>query len=223
MLRVAVVDDHPIALRGLRAVLGSVPEVEVVAAASGVAELPRTGNGAIDADVVVMDLYLEDHGPALAAVAAIAEHRPVLVVSASRHPADVVAALRSGASGYVTKHAAEEVYAEAVHAATGEGFFLSSELADLIDAELVGAAPSRRLPDAQLARDAPPLDRGELSPREREVLAHIAQGFTHQQIARRMGISVTTVNTHVARIRVKLKLGNKAQLAVAALRYPPRG
>ena len=209
MLRVALVDDHPIALRGMRAVLRSVPDVEVVAAASAVAGLPRTGDGAVDADVVVMDLYLEDDRPALAVIEAVAAHRPVLVVSASRNPADVVAALRSGASGYVTKNAAEEVYAEAVHAAAGQGFFLSSELADLIDAEL--------------ARDLPPRGRAELSPREHEVLAYVAQGFTHRQVARRMGISVTTVNTHVARIRVKLKLGNKAQLAVAALRYPMRG
>lgn len=222
MLRVAVVDDHPIALRGLRAVLESVPDVEVVAAASDVAQLPRTGDGAVDADVVIMDLYLEDQRPALAAIEAVAAHRPVLVVSASRDPADVVAALRHGASGYLTKHSLEEVYAEAVRAAAGEGFFLSSELADLIDAELVAAVPRPRSPATELARDASSVARAELSPREREALSYVAQGFTHQQIARRMGISVTTVNTHVARIRMKLKLGNKAQLAVAALRYAPR-
>jgi DNA-binding NarL/FixJ family response regulator len=62
---------------------------------------------------------------------------------------------------------------------------------------------------------------GRLSARERETLAHIARGLTHTQIATRMRISKATVDTYVARIRAKLKLGNKAELAIAAVAYGP--
>jgi DNA-binding NarL/FixJ family response regulator len=87
-------------------------------------------------------------------------------------------------------------------------FYLSSQLADLIQAALEG-------------RGHPP-ERPELSPREQEALSFIARGFTHQQTATRMGVSTATVNTYVARIRAKLQLGNKAELALAALRYLKR-
>jgi DNA-binding NarL/FixJ family response regulator len=64
----------------------------------------------------------------------------------------------------------------------------------------------------------------QLSPREQEALTYIARGFTHQQTATRMGVSKATVDTYIARIRTKLNLGNKAELALAALRYlsPPQ-
>jgi two-component system, NarL family, nitrate/nitrite response regulator NarL len=211
VLRIAIVDDHPIALHGIRRVLEPVPDVEVVAAVTGVAALPRSGDGSLGADLIIMDLYLDGaNRPALQAIGEVAAQRPVLVVSASREPADVLAAMRAGASGYVTKHAAEEVYEEAVRTVVRDGFFLSSGLADLIQAALdVRGQPASTV---------------ELSPREQETLSYIAQGFTHQQTATRMGVSMTTVNTYVVRIRAKLQLGNKAELTLAALRYlkPPR-
>jgi two-component system, NarL family, nitrate/nitrite response regulator NarL len=141
--RVAIVDDHPITLHGIRSVLQSAPELEVVAAVTTVPELPRAADGAVDADLVIMDLFLDGGSqPALPAIREVSARRPVLVVSAAREPANVLAAMRSGASGYLTKHAAEELYAEAVRTVLEEGFFLSSELADLIQAALDGTAPT---------------------------------------------------------------------------------
>jgi DNA-binding NarL/FixJ family response regulator len=205
MLRIAIVDDHPIARHGLRRILEPVPDFEVVACLGDPAELPRTADGVLDVDLVILDLYLVGDQPAVGAISQIAAQRPVLVISASREPADVLTAMQAGASGYLTKHAAEEAYATAIHSVVNGGFYLSSQLADLIQAALQGH------------RSAP--ERPELSPREQEALSFIARGFTHQQTATRMGVSTATVNTYVARIRTKLQLGNKAELALAALRY----
>lgn len=215
MLRIAIVDDHPIALHGIRQVLEPVPEVEVVAAVTGPAALPRTVDEQVDADLLIMDLYL-DGGPALATVAELSTQCPVLVVSASREPNDVLDAMKAGASGYLSKDAAEQAYGEAIRAVAGGDwkFYLSSELADLIQAAL----------DAPAASGTQPAGAAELSPREQQALSYIAQGFTHQQTATRMGISTATVNTYIARIRDKLGLGNKAELVRWWMRNgpPPR-
>jgi two-component system, NarL family, nitrate/nitrite response regulator NarL len=208
VLRIAVVDDHPIALHGMRQLLAPVLDIEIVAAVTDPATLPRKADGALDADLIILDLYLNG-GPALQPIGELSAQAPVLVVSASREPRDVLMAMKAGASGYVSKHAVVEAYEEAVRAVLGGDwkFYLSAELADLIEAAL----------DTPEAADG----RGVLSLREQETLAYIAQGFTHQQTATRMGISATTVNTYVARIRDKLGLGNKAELVRWWMRNAP--
>jgi two-component system, NarL family, nitrate/nitrite response regulator NarL len=204
MLRVAIVDDHPIARYGLRAILADAPGLAVVAAVGDCADLAREAGGSVAADVVILDLYLSPGRPAVEAVEETARKVPVLVVSASRAPVDVLAAMRAGASGYLTKHADRDAYIAAIQAVAAGQFHLSSQLADML----------------QVASERSPADAGErLSPREQEALGYIARGFTHQQAARRMGVSKPTVDTYVARIRSKLGLGNKAELALAALRY----
>lgn len=210
MLRVAIVDDHPVARHGLSTILEPVPDIEVVAAVAEAADLPRDSGGTVTADLVLLDLYLGDGRPAMATIAELGEQVPVLVVSASRAPADVLAAMQAGASGYLTKHATEEAYAAAIRSVRTGGFYLSAQLADLIEAATRGTA-------------APVTAKEQLSPREQEALSYIARGFTHQQTATRMGVSKATVDTYIARIRTKLNLGNKAELALAALRYltPP--
>jgi DNA-binding NarL/FixJ family response regulator len=209
VLRIAIVDDHPVARHGLTAILAPSPDLEIVAAVPATAQLPLDPAGAIAADLVILDLYLTDSRPALADIGRLAEKLPVLVVSASRAPADVLAALQAGASGYLTKHAAEDAYLTAIREVAGGGFYLSAQLADLLQAAT--GAPQ------------PAADREPLSPREQETLSYIARGFTHQQAASRMGVSKATVDTYIARIRGKLNLGNKAELALASLRYltPP--
>lgn len=207
MVRVAIVDDHPIARHGIAAVFGPGPDFEVTAAVGSPAELPRTADGRILADVVVLDLYLDEGRPAFDAIGDLAVCLPVLVVSASRTPRDVLAAMRAGASGYVAKSADEGAYRAAIEAVVGGETYLSAQVADLL-----GAATDEQPP--------PPEQR--LAPREREVLDYIARGYTHRQTARRMGISAATVDTYVARIRAKLGLGNKAELTAHALGHDPR-
>jgi DNA-binding NarL/FixJ family response regulator len=205
VLRVAIVDDHPIARRGLAAILAAVPDLTVVASVEACADLPADDDGTVPADLLILDLYLADGRPALADIRRLSAQRPVLVVSASRAPADVLAAMQAGASGYLTKQAHEDDYVAAIRSVLDTGLYLSAQLADLLDAA-VGAAPAA-------------VEREPLSPREQEALRYIARGFTHQQAATRMGVSKATIDTYIARIRGKLGLGNKAELTVAALRY----
>jgi two-component system, NarL family, nitrate/nitrite response regulator NarL len=199
VIRVAVVDDHPVARYGLERMLDAAGDLAVVASGDGPAAVPA------QVDVVVLDLYLNSDTPSLPAVKALSGRCAVLVMSASRSPGDVLAALQHGASGFITKHSGDDAVLAAVRAVAAGGFHLSAQLADILQAELaVLAGPA--------AKPAP-----ALSPREQEVLSLIARGFTHGQTATRLGVSPSTVETYVARIRAKLGLGNKAQLALAAL------
>jgi DNA-binding NarL/FixJ family response regulator len=207
MLRVAIVDDHPVAREGLRRILDHANDIEVVASVANPEELFVTGDDppVIEADVVVLDLYLDADRLALDAIGRIAAQVPVLVMSASRHPGDVLAALQAGASGFLTKQASEGAYVHAIRTVATGQFHVSAQLADILQAEY--ATPS--------ARPTTP----KLSPREQETLSYIARGFTHTQTATRMKVSKATVDTYVARIRTKLHLGNKAELALAALNH----
>ncbi len=200
-VRVAIVDDHPVTREGVAALVAAAPGFEVAASLDHPAALPRDGS----VDVVVHDLYLADGKPSTLSVAEIATWARVLVMSASRAPADVLAVVRAGASGYVTKDTDKETLLAVLATVAAGGFSLSPQLADVLTAALT------QVP-------APPDDPSEvLSPREREALDLIAAGFTHAQAARRMNVTKATVDTYVERIRVKLQAGNKAELTRIAL------
>jgi DNA-binding NarL/FixJ family response regulator len=204
MLHVAIVDDHPVARRGMAMFLEDATDIDVVAVVESPDDLPRSG-GALGLDVLVLDLYLTGDEPAVNEIARLASEVAILVMSASRNPFDVLASIQMGATGYVTKHASQEDFLEAVRLVGAGGLYLSPQLADLLHVA-VGAQPE-------------PPGRPALSPREQDTLRYIARGFTHQQTASRMGVSKATVDTYVARIRSKLQVGNKAELALAALHY----
>jgi len=215
VIRIAVVDDHPIALSGIEYMLADVPDITVVAAVATAAELRgrlEEPGGAPPPDVIVLDLYHEGEAPCLAAVAELAAVTRVLVVSASGRPADVVGAIRAGACGYVTKNTSLELFRNAIYTAAGGGFWLSAQLADILHGQIAGT-PQPEAANATVQETA--LE--PLAPREEETLTWIARGFTHAQVAARMGISRATVETYVERIRAKLQVGNKAELTRTAL------
>jgi two-component system, NarL family, nitrate/nitrite response regulator NarL len=214
LIQVAIVDDHPVARRGLQAILAEAGDIQVSAAVATPAELGLAGPGAVRPDVIILDLYYPGDEPGLDVIPELRQDYKVLVVSASGRPADVLAAIRAGACGYVTKLADPPMLVAAVHTVASGGFALSSQLADILQGELA------RVPAA--AATAP--DTPALSPREEETLDLIARGLTHAQAASRMGVSRATVDTYVERIRAKLHVGNKAELARAAIgRRPPSG
>jgi len=214
LIQVAIVDDHPVARRGLQSILAEAGDIQVTAAVATPAGLSLAGAGAARPDVIILDLYHDSDQPCLDAIAGLGQHCKVLVVSASGRPADVLGAVRAGACGYVTKLADPPMLVAAVHTVASGGFALSSRLADILRGELAAA------PAAAGAAAAAPA----LSPREEEALDLIAGGLTHAQAASRMGVSRATVDTYVERIRAKLQVGNKAELARAAIeRRPPRG
>ncbi|MFF4527155.1 LuxR C-terminal-related transcriptional regulator [Streptomyces bluensis] len=220
LITVAVVDDHPLARHGVAHILGAPPgsgtsthasgtvsgDVCVSVSVGSLAELEEALAAGAAPDVIVMDLYLDADTPALDGVAALAATTRVMVMSASARPADVLGAIRAGACGYVTKHCSAELFVSAVETVAAGGFSLSAELADILQAELtrVGGGPA----DPGSPR---------LSAREEETLSYVARGFTHAQIATRLGVRKTTVDTYVERIRAKLQVGNKAELTRAAL------
>jgi two-component system, NarL family, nitrate/nitrite response regulator NarL len=198
-IRVAIVDDHPVARCGMVHILDAEPGLHVVGAVACLAELQASmQSGDIVPDVVILDLYLDNGRLSSAQVTAVTQRCPVVVVSASARRQDVLATIRAGASGYLVKTSAIEAFAAAVRTVISGGFYVSSQLADLIDASAT----------------ADPI---ALAPRERQALSLIAQGFTQAQTAARMEVSPATIDTYIKRIRRKLGPGNKAELTRRAI------
>jgi len=211
-VRVAVVDDHPVALHGVVHLLAPYPHIVVVHTAASLAELPdlstvddslSTVDGGLP-DVYLVDLYLGQDRLSPEQIESLAARRPVLVMSASARQVDVLTAVRAGASGYLPKSSPPQAYAAAIGTAAGGGFYVSPQLADLIESSAPLAGPVAT--SAALAR------------REREVLGYLAQGFTQRQAATRMGVTAGTVDTYLKRIRQKLGPGNKVTLLSRAQR-----
>jgi DNA-binding NarL/FixJ family response regulator len=204
VIRIAVIDDHELIRHGLEFLLHRFEDLKVVLRGASIGDLRGPD---VEYDVLILDLYLATDEPCVEAVRELSAVTRVLVVSASGRPADVLAAVRSGANGYVTKDAPAELIVAAVRTVASGGFYLSAGLADIVQSELDAAVPPATQPGGS----------PRLSAREEETLSYIAQGFTHAQVARRMGVSKATVDTYVERIRAKLQVGNKAQLTRAAL------
>jgi DNA-binding NarL/FixJ family response regulator len=190
-IRVAIVDDHPVARYGVEHILAPYAHLNVVCSTDRLDALPA-------ADVYLLDLYLGDGRVATGAIGRLAARNPVLVMSASIQREDVLFTLEAGASGFLTKDSDGGAFVAAIEAVAAGGLHLSSQLADIIE---VGAQRAR--PDTPLAT---------LAPREREVLSLLAEGFTQEQAAVRLGVASGTVDTYLKRIRVKLGPGNKAAL-----------
>ena len=200
-IRTAIVDDHPVTRQGIAAVLAGSGRFEIGATVSDAGELADPGGFGL----ILLDLYLTGDEPCLETVAEFAARTKVLVISASRRRGDALAVLQAGACGYLTKHSGVDVILRSA-LDIADGFALSADLADFLSADLADPA----LHDA-VALGEP------LSQRQHQALDLIAEGYTHAQAARRMGISLSTLDTHVKRIREKLHIGNKADLTRAAL------
>jgi DNA-binding NarL/FixJ family response regulator len=203
--RVFIVDDHGLFRSGVRSELGD--HVEVVGEAEDVGP-------AIEAiamclpDVVLLDVHLPGGGGQAVVTAIKPQHPDVrfLALSASDAPEDVIAVIRAGARGYVTKTISGAELVDAVRrVAAGDAVFSPRLAGFVLDAfaALVPAGQDR------LALD-PELD--QLTPREREVLRLIARGYTYKEIARELFISIKTVESHVSSVLRKLQLSTRHQL-----------
>jgi DNA-binding NarL/FixJ family response regulator len=191
-VRVCVVDDHPISRLGIVRALETAPDIAVTGTFAAWSDLP----GDHRADVLVLDLFLADDVPCLDLVAQLSRSCAVLVTSASRRGSDIEACCLSGARGYLHKGSAPEVFVDAVRTV-----------------HLGGTAFPHYAPVVPAPQPGP----HGISPRERQVLTYIAAGYTHDQIAARLGISRNTVDTHAKRLRAKLGARNKAHLTRLAL------
>jgi DNA-binding NarL/FixJ family response regulator len=198
--RVLIVDDHQLFRAGVRAELE--PLLEIAGEASGVEEAV----GAIQRhapDVVLLDVHMPDGGgvEVIRRVAAQTDRPPCfLALSVSDAAEDVIAVIRAGARGYVTKNISGEELAEAVRRVHDGDAVFSPRLAGFVLDAFAGPAPQ------------PQSDLDALTAREREVLQHIARGYMYKEIALRLDISPKTVEAHVSSVLRKLQLSSRHEL-----------
>ena len=204
MIRVLIVDDHPLVRQGLAGVLGGAADIEVVdAVADG--SLAADAAEAAKADIVLMDLSMPglDGVEATAEVLArCADARVVVLTSFAEH-ARVTAALDAGAVGYLLKDTEPDDLVQAVRDAAAGNAPISPRAA-------LALLPSRKT--------RPTSDPG-LSPREREVLALGAVGLPNKSVARRLDISEKTVKAHLTRIFTALEVYDRTSAALWAQRH----
>lgn len=205
-LRVLIADDHPLFRKGMRTLLDSMLDVEVVGeAATGQEAIELTAS--LQPDVVLMDLQMPEVSGVAAAnqIVRTSPHVRVLVVTLFEDDDSIFAALRAGARGYVLKDTDEEEMIRAIQAVgDGEAIFSSSIATRVID---YFAAARATIP-----REVFP----ELTNREREILDLIAQGKVNAEIAAALKISLKTVRNHVSNIFSKLQVADRAQAVIRA-------
>jgi len=195
VIRALLVDDHQIVRSGVRRVLEASGTIEVVGEASGVREALDRAR-ALRPDVVVLDLTLRD-GSGLDVIADLREvGARVVILSMQDEPAYARKAFELGAQGYVVKDAADEELATAIDTVLADRIYVHPALA----ARLVMREPEDDLTD-----------------REREILRLIALGYTNQEIAGQLFLSVRTIEAHRRHILDKLRLSTRAQLVQYAL------
>ncbi len=205
VIRVLVADDHPMFRFGLKALLGAAPDLEVAGeAADGEAAVAQAAS--LQPDVVVMDLNM----PGLNGLEATrrllqtSPHIAVLIVTMFDDDS-VFAAMQAGARGYLLKGAEPEAMLRAIRTVAGGEAIFSPSVA-------------RRVMDffAHRQPNLPPQIFPELTERERELLALLAQGLTNAAIAERLSLSPKTVRNHVSNIFSKLQVVDRAQAIIRA-------
>ncbi len=204
-LTLLIVDDHPIFRKGLRALLSSMPAVELAGEATNGAEAIRLAEQ-LQPDVVLMDLQMPGGG-GLAAIRQIVQTSPhirILVVTMFQDDDSVFAAMRAGARGYILKDMGDEDISRAILAVgNGEAIF--------------SPAIAERMMNFFSARPALPVEIfPDLTESERNVLKLMSQGAGNDEIARQLSFSPKTVRNYVSNIFSKLQVADRSQAIVKA-------
>ena len=193
MIRVLIVDDHPVVREGLRALLARFADCEVVAEA-GSAEQAVAVSAAARPDLALVDLRLGGGADGVATVRRL-QGLPCVILSAFRDEAGFLDAMAAGARGYILKGSSPEDLHRAVRDAAAGGMAVDPSLAPLL---------VRRDPT--------------LSPREREVLQHLALGLANKEVADRLGMAESTVKTHLESIYRKLEVYDRTAAVTEGIR-----
>jgi DNA-binding NarL/FixJ family response regulator len=206
--RVFIIDDHSLVRSGVRTELGDTVSFvgEAGDVASAVQALLALDDDAVD--VVLLDVHLPD-GTGDEIVRRVFPAKPFrfLALSVSDAPEDVIAVIRAGARGYITKSSTGAEIAEAIErVARGDAAFSPRLAGFVLDAYASGVptSPSQTSVDPELE---------QLTPREREVLQLIARGYAYKEVGRRLNVAVKTVETHVSSVLRKLQLSSRHELA----------
>jgi DNA-binding NarL/FixJ family response regulator len=205
--RIVLVDDHAIVRAGIRSELGD--RVQVVGEAGDVDEAVRV-IAATQPEVVLLDVHLPGGSGAAVIEAArrVGAEPKYLALSVSDAAEDVIAVIRAGARGYVTKTISATDLTRAIQrVADGDAVFSPRLAGFVLDA--FGAAAG------EVAQVDEELDR--LSAREREVMRLIARGYQYKEVAKELFISVKTVETHVSSVLRKLQLSSRHELTAWAM------
>jgi DNA-binding NarL/FixJ family response regulator len=200
--RVFLVDDHRLFLSGVRAELAG--RVDIVGEATDV-ESAVEGIRATVPDVVLLDVHLPGGGGRAVIETVRPSHPGVvfLALSVSDAAEDVIGVIRAGARGYVTKTIAAGDLAAAVERVREGDAVFSPRLAGFVLDAFAGDVPAGAALDPEL---------DQITPREREVLRLLARGYTYKEIARRLEVSIKTVESHVSSVLRKLQLSSRHEL-----------
>jgi len=198
---IVIVDDHALFRSGVRSEVEGL--VEVVGEAGSVEEAVRV-IGATRPDVVLLDVHMPGGGgvEVIRGVGAVDPGQRFLALSVSDAAEDVIAVVRAGARGYVTKSISGEELAAAIERVRDGDAVFSPRLAGFVLDAFAGTVPE--------AEVDPDLD--QLTMREREVLRMIARGYMYKEVAQRLDISPRTVEAHVSAVLRKLQLSNRHEL-----------
>jgi NarL family two-component system response regulator LiaR len=202
-IRVFVVDDHPMIRHGLAAMIRAEREFEWVGEAADGDDAVRLAP-ALAPDLVLVDLVM----PRLDGVATIRALRPLLpkahfvILTSALDPAEVKRAMEAGAGAYLLKNASTQELVTVMHAAARGQRVLAPEVSDALIAGERAATPG-----------------ADLTQRERELLALMAQGLSNQEISNRLAIAMPTVKFHVTNILAKLHADNRTEAVLTALKH----
>jgi DNA-binding NarL/FixJ family response regulator len=215
-IRVLLVDDHPVVRRGLAALLGTLPGIEVVGEAGDGSEAVKEAQ-LLRPHVVVMDVQMPgvDGVEATKALHSAVPSAAVLVLTMFEDAQSVVMALRAGAKGYLLKGADQDEIVRAIRAVAAGDTVLGKPVA----AQLVGSLGPAGTPGAPGPSDLSGGATGpfpELTRRETEILDLIAAGRSNSDIASSLGLAGKTVSNHISAIFAKLRVASRSEAIVAA-------
>ena len=208
-IRVLIADDHKIMLAGLRSLLEKQTDFEVVGEADNGRKAVQMAQEKTP-DVVVMDVSMPDLNGIEATMQIVESLPKTRVIALSMHSDKrfVMGMLRAGASGYLLKDCASQELATAIHQVADGKKYLSPEITGVVINDFLLGAPAEEVTTAT----------SRLSPREREVLQLIAEGWSTKQIASHLYVSIKTIETHRRQIMKKLDLHSIADLTKYAIR-----
>ena len=216
-IKVLLADDHPVVREGLRTMLSTAADIEVVAEACDGLEAIEKVNESCP-DVVLMDLRMPnlDGLEATKRIKSQSSSPAIIVLTVLDNEAYIVDAVRAGAVGYLLKDTSRDLLIHAIHAATSGGMLVKTSLLREAMLNLAGAAATGQPKGKGTSADAAQLE--ELTRRERGVLRLVVLGRHNKEIGQELSISEDTAKKHVQTIMLKLGVSDRTQAAVKAVR-----